>query len=290
MQPDKSHLPKPICDEKFFQLRSGIYDDSDISVWINEKEDFAFLSPIPKFEYNEYQPRHKKLNLSDYKRESNDIEKRISKIISFIDQDKFSNFLEIGCGNGDFLSALREIVDNIEIFAIEPDQNTREARDNYEWLNCFENLDKCCEQNFHFGIIALFHVFEHLEEPNMFLKRIKSVFEKKNILILEVPSLNDPLLSLYSLKEYENFYFQRQHPFIYSANSLSRLLSHEGFTIKKIIPHQRYGLENHLNWLVNKKPGGSSLFKKVFAEIDNKYRTALEVSQYTDTMIIVASY
>jgi hypothetical protein len=108
-------------------------------------------------------------------------------------------------------------------------------------------------------------------------------------IIIEVPSLDDPLRSLYRLPEYEAFFFQAQHPYYYSGESLKRLLEIFGFRDIQIIPHQRYSLENHLNWLMQRKPGGNETFRTLFTQSQEVYRKELESSGKTDTVIAVAS-
>jgi hypothetical protein len=110
----------------------------------------------------------------------------------------------------------------------------------------------------------------------------------KGILLIEVPCLNDPLLSVYSSDAYQSFYFQRQHPFVYSAASLERVLRFNGFEVERFIPVQRYGLENHLQWLAAERPGGNTQYLKLFSQLEDEYRTSLECVGLTDTVIVAA--
>ena len=106
-------------------------------------------------------------------------------------------------------------------------------------------------------------------------------------MIIEVPSLDDPLSSLYKSPAHRDFYFQKQHPYVYSAKSLRRVLEHHGFRVE-IVPYQRYGLENHLQWLSAGKPGGNAEFARTFQSCDAAYRAALEASGLTDTVFAIA--
>ena len=62
-----NHLPKPLNNEQFHILRQGIFDDEGTDVWVNDSFDFAFLDPMPKFDYESYVPRSQKFNLVGYK-------------------------------------------------------------------------------------------------------------------------------------------------------------------------------------------------------------------------------
>lgn len=110
-----------------------------------------------------------------------------------------------------------------------------------------------------------------------------------SLLIIEVPSLFDPLLSLYNCSSYRKFYFQNQHPFVYSKTSIVRLMEHNDFQTKEVINYQRYGLENHLNWIINNSPGGNRLFRKTFCETNKSYIDEIESKGKTDTVIFVGN-
>ena len=96
-----------------------------------------------------------------------------------------------------------------------------------------------------FDLVCLFHVLEHIIEPAPFLESCTALLVSGGRIIIEVPSLEDPLLSLYHVDAYQNFFFQTQHPYSYSAASLGRLLDAHGLAVDESIAHQRYGLENH---------------------------------------------
>ena len=106
-----------------------------------------------------------------------------------------------------------------------------------------------------------------------------------SLLIIEVPSLYDPLLSLFNNEAFSKFYFSSQHPYVYSPSSLQRLMEYSGFQTIEVLNFQRYGLENHLNWLSRAKPGGCRQYQRIFGNLDSEYIAALEQHGKTDTVI-----
>ena len=62
-------------------------------------------------------------------------------------------------------------------------------------------------------------------------------------------------------------------------------MNYNGFKTIEIIPHQRYGLENHLQWLSNGKPGGNPNFITLTESIECKYLTNIEKTKLTDSVI-----
>lgn len=136
--------------------------------------------------------------------------------------------------------------------------------------------------------MCFFHVFEHIADPAGFSSSCAKVLKPKGRVIIEVPSLDDPLRTLYQVKEYEDFYFQAQHPYVYSPRSLRRLLEHNRFRILSCFGHQRYGLENHLTWLAKRRPGGDEALREIFSSLNDQYRGRLEAGGHADVVIAVA--
>lgn len=280
------HLPAPFNRESFTCLQQAIYDSTENDVYINSEGDFACLVPLPKVDYVSYVPRVQALGLSQYKRTMSVIRRRIEKI-----QHCFSgaaSILEIGAGDGAFLGHVSEVFPSLHLAAFEIDQNTKAARKTLAGLreySAFQEIRKARET---FDLICLFHVLEHIVDPREFLTNCLACLTPQGRMIIEVPSLDDPLLTLYDSTAYRKFYFQRQHPYVYSSRSLRRLLVEENIHPEQLIPHQRYGLENHLNWLTKDKPGGNEQFRKIFTDCEANYMTALEKSGFTDAVIVIA--
>lgn len=278
-------LPAPFDRERYTLLRRGVYDGPE-EVWVNEARDFAFLHPQPRTDYTEYVPRAGKLALTGYKKARPMIRRRFEKIAGQLGEK--GRLLELGAGDGAFLRHLAVERPRWELACVEVDRNTRPERDALPGLVQYAAPEEVVEAGARFDWICAFHVLEHVLEPRGLLDALRACLAPKGRLVLEVPSLQDPLLTLYRVASYEAFYFQRQHPYVYSAASLARLLETHGFAVVERIPHQRYGLENHLQWLTEGRPGGNETFREIFAGSDAAYMSDLERSGRTDAVIAVA--
>lgn len=277
-------LPAPLCGETYREILTGIWDDPDITVYMNDMNDFAFLFPTPQVDYQRYVTRTKKLGLEkDPKR----FQRRFDKCESWLsDREKI---LEIGTSDGSFLRVLRKALPLVSLSCIEPDASTQTERSQIADLTQFDDLAGALQFGEKYDAICHFHVFEHVTEPTDFLSGTRALLSEEGIMIMEIPSLDDPLMSLYRNPNYQKFFFQKQHPFSYTRASLMRVLKHYGFAIRVAIPHQRYGLDNHMTWMQCGKPGGSNDWRTVLGAADDAYRRALEKSTLTDSVIIVAS-
>ena len=195
--------------------------------------------------------------------------------------------LEIGAGNASFLAYVHDRLPDLSAACVESDCRIKPPRDRLSWLAQYPDIAAVGDRRF--DVVCIFHVLEHVLDPLPFLQSCVLLLGKGGRLIIEVPSLDDPLVSIYELPAYMDFFFQKQHPYYYSAASLRRMIDALGDRVEAMIPHQRYGLENHLNWLRNGKPGGDAGFRRVFTDTDASYRKSLEDSGHADAVIAIVA-
>ena len=191
--------------------------------------------------------------------------------------------VDFGCGTGDFLKA----VSNKCEFAsgVELSSGFRNKLIN-EKIKCLESLNEL-EDNF-LDIIVAFHVIEHLSNPLEILAEIMQKIKSGGQVLIEVPHANDFLLS--SSEEFKQFTLWSQHLVLHTRESLRRILEYVGFKNIQIEGVQRYPLSNHLNWLINKKPGGhkSNLAILDTDSLNENYQSSLSKIDSTDTLVVLA--
>ncbi len=73
-----------------------------------------------------------------------------------------------------------------------------------------------------YGFIALIHVFEHFTEPEIALKKLRSLLADGGVMYLEVPNV---------WEFYGRFEGDVQHPYFYSPPTLRTLLERNGFSV-----------------------------------------------------------
>ncbi len=282
----KSLPHAPFDQDSFTLLQRGVYGDDTIDVWINQQHDFAYLDPQPRLDYEHYVPRNAKLKQQPY-RQARTVEKnRFHKIAPWFHKD-INRVLEIGAGDGAFLKILAQECPDLQLACVEPDQSTLPSRSQIHGLTDYRSLQEAAASRSAFDLVCLFHVLEHIIDPGAFLDELSRLTHPESIVIIEVPSLFDPLLAIYDCPSYKRFYFQCQHPYVYSNDSLPRLITHHGFVTEQTIAYQRYGIENHLHWITEHEPGGSDVLRNIFAGTSKSYLEDLEANGKTDTVIWV---
>ena len=206
-------------------------------------------------------------------------------------QDQFKNYLsqkkicDFGCGYAGFLSLAKNKTK--KLFAVELNNFFLDyLNKNKEYISINNDINKF-DNNF--DVVTMFHVLEHLPNQLDTLINIRNKLNTKGKLIIEVPHSKDFLLEKLDLPEYKNFIFWSEHLVLHTKDSLISFLKKAGFKKIKVSFSQRYGFTNHLNWFLNKKPGGHDLFNDIYNEkFDQNYKHHLETNELTDTIIAIA--
>jgi SAM-dependent methyltransferase len=284
-----ARLPVPFRSDRFHLLREGVHDCDETAVFINEVGDFAFLAPLPEVDYRQYKTRKEALGLTSYQPGVAAARASLAKFRRPV--ETAASLLEIGSGDAPFLTAVREVFPGLALASIEVDETTKAFRDRISGLEQYASFDGPIQGARTFDCVVLLHVLEHILDPAAFLGLIRAVTAPGGSVVIEVPSMRDPLLGCLApdgVPAYRKFFFQLQHPYVYTPESLVRLLEANGFAVREVLPHQRYGLENHLTWLAEGRPGGNPRLAGMFAGCDQAYRADLERSGNADSVIVVA--
>jgi 2-polyprenyl-3-methyl-5-hydroxy-6-metoxy-1,4-benzoquinol methylase len=225
---------------------------------------------LKKNHYENGNPRTGKFALKDDLRRYNQFKKIIkNKII-----------LDVGCGDGTFLSLIKnsKFVSGIEINKY----LQKKIKKNKKKIEIFNNLSSV---NKKFDVITIFHVLEHIEDPISFLTLIKSKMKKNSTLIIEVPSCNDLLFSC-NIDAIKKFVLWSEHLVLFNNDTLKKILKLVGFKKIKIENYQRYHINNHLHWMIYKKPAGHIKFPFIKdKKIINSYNKLLISKGLSDTLI-----
>jgi 2-polyprenyl-3-methyl-5-hydroxy-6-metoxy-1,4-benzoquinol methylase len=189
------------------------------------------------------------------------------------------NILDFGCGAGGFLSKARYL--SSSMVGIELERRVREF-----WANKIRIHSDLAEAGEGFDLITAFHVIEHLPDPVAMLKALAHKLSKNGRMVVEVPSSEDALLTLYASKEFQRFTYWSQHLFLFNTQTLKDLVERAGLRVASVQQYQRYPLSNHLHWLSQGKPGGHQKWSFLDnAELNHAYANALAALGKCDTLI-----
>lgn len=188
--------------------------------------------------------------------------------------------LDFGCGAGGFLHLIQSYTD-IAV-GVELDRFINRAI-NKEGIKCYDNLS---EVEGKYDIITLFHVVEHLINPNQVLEGLKQHLNPNGVIIIEVPNADDALLTLYGNEKFADFTYWSCHVYLYNNFTLKKLMEQAGYNAKLVKQIQRYPLSNHLYWLSNGLPGGHNHLGMLNNDVLNKeYESSLAAVGKCDTIL-----
>ena len=116
--------------------------------------------------------------------------------------------LDFGCGAGGFLERAKQLAS--EVSGIELEKALQRSFKERE-LNVFSNLQLAQKNGRKWDVITIFHIKEHLSDPRKNLSNLSTLLTKQGQMIIEVPSANDVLLTLYNNQPFQNFTYWSQH-------------------------------------------------------------------------------
>ena len=199
---------------------------------------------------------------------------------------KDKKVLDFGSGAGGFCKLVKKTTD--KIYGLEPDEETKAIYKDFD-ITCFKNTDEISE-NLKFDFITSFHVFEHLPDPVSTLKELSNYLKEDGKIIIEYPSSNDALLSLYGSKSFANFTHWSCHLMLFNKKTSRMMVEKADLNVDIIKGVQRYPLSNHMYWLANDKPGGHE--KWLFLnekDINKMYEKILDEQDMCDTIWLEVS-
>ena len=248
-----------------FFLQKSVYRKQDIYKKLfkdNKKKDFFNLN----------------INNKKFTLKIIDDESRRYNQFKFVIKNR--SVLDYGSGYGDFLRKFKKN----RVAAIEKRDDCITFLKKKK-IQTYEDISSIKDK---FDFITFFNSIDHLEYPDHTLKKIKRNLNKNGKIIIEVPNANNILYKL-NIAEFKNFSFCQKHLIIHSEKSLTNLLKYSGYQVEKTLYFQRYNLNNHINWILNKKPGGHTMLKNLVNIYSNEnYKNLLIEKKLADTLIIIA--
>jgi len=217
-----------------------------------------------------------------------------------------SRVLEIGCSAGHFLYSLKRWVK--ECVGIEINRyEAAFARKKCKIKVFSQPLEETRLPKNYFDLIFLFETLEHLPDPLKTLMAARDYLKTNGHICIQVPNINDALISLYKIRTFADFYFRQPHLFYFSPHTLLKLTKQAGFR-GRVSTFQQYNFMNHLHWIFIEQPMPSILngtgtpllikdglanknlsriFNNWFAKIDREYKNLLDRHVLTESLVFV---
>lgn len=145
---------------------------------------------------------------------------RLWELKRFIKKDKFS-LLDLGCGDGNFVFLASKFGDVIGVDKNPKSGDKRIIKSDIEKFR----IDR------QFNIITMYHVLEHLNNPNKMLKRARQWLKADGVLVIETPLVGN-LTEKFLSKEYLA-YSDPAHKQFFTKKEILKLLEKTKWKVAK---------------------------------------------------------
>ncbi len=199
-------------------------------IWLNPRPAISTLSVIYPSTYYAY----------TYKSQINPIAVRAKELLDYAKMGAIlkklgkqaDSFLDIGCGDGRFLKVMeKKGVAKSRNFGIELDKEVVRVLAN-EGYSAFSDRVEDCTSIPENGIdlITMFHVIEHVDQPDAVIKQIVRWLSPGGMVAIETPNVDSLDAHLFKKTFWGGYHFPR-HWHLFSPETLSYLLKRNGLNV-----------------------------------------------------------
>lgn len=148
----------------------------------------------------------------------------------------YSSFLDIGCGDGKYLNLLgsKYGLKNENLYGLELDDDAVEKLRKKGYRAYNQRVEECqtIKPN-SIDIATMFHVIEHVDDPQNVLKSIHNWLTKDGILAIETPNIDSWDARLFKKTFWGGYHIPR-HWHIYNTKSLKQAMENAGYEVVAI--------------------------------------------------------
>ncbi len=171
---------------------------------------------------------------------------RVKVLEEYLGKDK--TLLDVGCSTGHFISNIKGKVR--EAIGIDWDEGAADYAHDEKGILAYYRMESIHDK---FDIVYSSMTLEHTSDPLQFINQCSSKLKKDGILYIEVPNLNDALITVYENKAYETFYYRKAHLWYFTPYAFLKLMAKAGY-VGKLVFMQDYNISNHTHWYGNNRP------------------------------------
>lgn len=191
---------------------------------------------------------------------------------------------DIGCGCGAFLDFLKGVAS--EIVAVEPSETYRQVMDKKGFHTYAYAEEAKLDWKNKIDMITSFDVIEHVEDPMGFLKECYYLLKEGGQAVIGTPTDAPVMRSLLGEIYEKQLLFSTQHLWIFSEKILKMMAESAGYQEISVKYFQRYGLQNLLGWLKEKRPNADLHETWIADALDSVWKAEAESQGMADYIVL----
>jgi 2-polyprenyl-3-methyl-5-hydroxy-6-metoxy-1,4-benzoquinol methylase len=215
-------------------------------VYLYPRPDVSELDTIYPSEYYSY---HLSLNAADkatgkksfvqslfYKMTAEGLRAKIVPNLKNVPLNRPLRVLDIGCGVGAQLDLMKDILGNCDCFGVEIGEiavNQARERGHHVYHGRFEEVDLPIG---YFDVIISIHVIEHVDRPDLFLKKAAELLTDDGIILIETPNTDCVDFKLFKSKHWGGYHAPR-HWYLFETSTFRNLAKRLNLDIVNSAPY-----------------------------------------------------
>lgn len=237
-----NHKECPLCGSnnitELYKFRDKTVTDADFPIWQCSSCNFAFTQNVEdedncgKYykseEYISHSNTNKGLKNKLYHFARSIMLNRKFRFVERANNSKKGSVLDYGCGTGFFPAKMKQ--KGWQASGIEQDSDARKfANDNLK-IDAFDKNHLNNIEESAFDVVTMWHVMEHIYNPDLFLKKINRIVKKGGKFIVAVPNFESYDAKLY--REYWAAIDAPRHIWHFTTNTAKIMIEREGFKLE----------------------------------------------------------
>ncbi len=137
--------------------------------------------------------------------------------------------LDVGCGTGEFIHHMKNA--GWSVAGMEPTESPRTKASEKIQQKIYSSLQ---DINQSFDVVTLWHVLEHIHDPNDTIIKLKSLLKENGTIFIAVPNHESP-----DAKEYQSHwaaYDVPRHLWHFSKSTMEQLMNKHGLKVTDVLP------------------------------------------------------
>ncbi len=191
---------------------------------------------------------------------------------------------DIGCGAGAFLDFLSGVCKTV--IGIEPSETYRQIMSEKGYQTYAYAKEAKPDWKNKVDIVTSFDVIEHVENPMGFIKDVFDLLSGGGHAVIGTPT-DAPVMRQFLGECYERtLLFSTQHLWIFSEKNMEMMARNCGCKNIKIKYFQRYGIDNMLGWIRDKKPNSEIDAEIITDTLNNVWKRQCNDNKLSDYIVL----